>query len=72
MSQCAECGNTLRPTSGPGRTMSYRGQEGYQIPDDVTSDNCDQCGAVWMDGPQLDRLSDDLERQRKERLKDAL
>jgi len=57
----------MRISRGPGRTRSYRGEDGYTIPDDLEYPACDGCGARWLTGAQIDRLSDALESQRAAR-----
>ncbi len=64
---CAECGHPLSLSSGPGRTCEYRGVQGFTVPEHLTYEKCDHCGAKWMTDAQLDILGDSLEAQRLER-----
>ncbi len=66
---CSECGSQLTMSSGPKRYRWYRGDEGYEIPEDMSLETCEGCGAVWMTSEQIDRLSEvfELERVRRAR-----
>lgn len=62
---CPECGAKLRLSTGPGRTMNYRGGSGYVVPEHIEFPICDGCGARWMDVTTIDMLSHELEVQRE-------
>lgn len=62
---CPECGAELRLSTGPGRTVNYRGGAGYVVPEHIEFPECPACGATWMDGNLIDMLSHELEVQRE-------
>jgi hypothetical protein len=64
---CAECGYRLERSSGPGRVRAYRGESGYELPEDLVFWACANCGAEWLNASQIDQLSDAFEKQREER-----
>lgn len=64
---CGGCGNVLCLKQGLERLRSYRGEPNYQIPEDLVIPTCLKCGAEWLTDLQIDLLSQDLERQWRER-----
>jgi hypothetical protein len=65
---CPECGTTLRLSRGPGRVKQYRGEGGYEIPDDLSFAECPHCEAEWLSTSQIVELSRAFEAQRERRL----
>ena len=53
---CAECGGTVRPTSGHGRTVSYRGASGFPVPANLLMPTCAKCGTVWENDVLTEQL----------------
>ncbi len=64
---CAQCGAVMTISTGPGRLRRYRGEEGYEVPAELTFMVCKNCGAEWMYADQIDILSDAFEMQRSQK-----
>jgi NMD protein affecting ribosome stability and mRNA decay len=54
-------------TVGSSRFVTYRDEEGYEIPADMQIEVCDACGTVWMTSEQIDELSKAFEAERERR-----
>ena len=64
---CDECGSKLRLSTGAGRFKTYRGESGYEVPEDLEFPACDQCGAEWLTREQIQQLNAEFEGRRKVR-----
>ena len=64
---CPECTTKLELSIGPGRFKRYRGEDGYEIPEDLFFWRCPKCNAEWLSVAQTQALSEAFEAQRQER-----
>lgn len=63
LEHCHSCNGPIKTVSGPGRRYPYRGVS-CELPHDLEVDTCTACGAEWMSGEQVDRMSKAFEAQR--------
>lgn len=65
--RCTDCGHNTVLSEGPGRVRSYRGTDGYMVPEHLAFPVCPNCGAQWLTATQLRELGASFEEQRARR-----
>jgi hypothetical protein len=53
---CDACGGTVRLRGGPGRFINYRRGVRLEIPSDLETLTCDDCGDIMLDGPTTEAI----------------
>lgn len=64
LTECPNCGGAVEARTHTGKVYNYRGVECH-APDDLVTPTCTGCGASWVDGTWLKRMSSVMHEQHR-------